>query len=216
MIPVQEAPEPPDFDKKVRQRGLSAIDELVGRPARVPHPGPVRDKIADAESEIPAGKFPPFWRDAMDDMRTAYEARCAYLALHIDPDSQTIDHFVPKAQAWDQVYEWNNYRFCSRTVNTLKGTSTNTIDPFEVQYGWFTLDLFSYTVIRGPTAPAEQLEKIDATLPLLNHPESCEQRQQFAEDYMDGHIDLHYLQRQAPFVALAFLPQTNSPTPQND
>lgn len=34
MIPVQLAPEPEAFDRDVRQKGLAAIDELVGRPSR--------------------------------------------------------------------------------------------------------------------------------------------------------------------------------------
>jgi hypothetical protein len=40
MIPVEPAPEPPDFDKKVRQPGLSAIAEMVGEPPTIQRRGP--------------------------------------------------------------------------------------------------------------------------------------------------------------------------------
>jgi hypothetical protein len=66
MIPVALAPEPADFDRKVRQPGLSAIDELVGRKPRLNRRGPKRKKLAGREDEIPAGAFPAFWREALD------------------------------------------------------------------------------------------------------------------------------------------------------
>ena len=53
MIPVVLAQAPKDFDEKIRQPGLSAIDEMVGRAPRVKRRGPRRAKIADAESKIP-------------------------------------------------------------------------------------------------------------------------------------------------------------------
>jgi hypothetical protein len=40
MIPVEPAPEPADFDSKVRQPGLSAIAELVGEPLTIKRRGP--------------------------------------------------------------------------------------------------------------------------------------------------------------------------------
>lgn len=79
MIPVILAAEPADFDLNVRQPGLSAIDELVGRAPRQQRRGPRRQQLADIESEIPAKKFPPFWRNALDHMLVLYERRCAYL-----------------------------------------------------------------------------------------------------------------------------------------
>lgn len=84
MIPVSLAPEPKGFDKDIRQPGLSAIDELVGRAPRIKRRGRRRAAIAATESRIPADKFPPFWRNALDDMMTAYEQRCAYLAMFIE------------------------------------------------------------------------------------------------------------------------------------
>jgi len=68
MIRVAPAPEPPRFDDDVRKPGLDAIREMVGEPPLVTRRGPKRKKIAASRDGIPAAKFPPFWRDALDDM----------------------------------------------------------------------------------------------------------------------------------------------------
>jgi hypothetical protein len=206
MIPVVLAKEPPDFDERVRQPGLAAIDELVGRPPRVKRRGPRRKKIADIESKIPATKFPPIWRQALDDMMDAYEQRCAYLAMFIEhTGSPTVDHVIPKSQAWDRVYEWTNYRLCVSVVNSKKGELLGLVDPIDVRVGWFELDLASFQVIRGTSAPSGQHKKIDETLPLLNIRDCRRQREAYIENYRRGPgaggIDLEYLERRAPFIA---------------
>lgn len=206
MIPVALAKEPADFDAKVRQPGLSAIDELVGRAPRIRRPGPRRKKIAETEAEVPTDALPPFWREALDDMMTAYEQRCAYLAMFIeDTGNPTVDHVIPKSLAWEKIYEWSNYRLCTGVVNSKKGELLGLVDPVEVKVGWFALDLASYRVGRGEAAPAALREKIDATLPLLNLRDCCAQRRRYVEDYRLGPgnrgIDLAYLERRAPFIA---------------
>jgi len=206
VIPVSLAPEPKTFDKKVRQPGLSAIDELIGRAPRIRRRGRRRAAIAATESSIPADKLPPFWRDALDDMMRAYEQRCAYLAMFIEETGgPTVDHVIPKSLAWDRVYEWSNYRLCAGVVNAKKGELLDLVDPVEAQTGWFELDLVSYRVVRGSSAPQAQREKIDATLPLLNIRDCCAQRKRYVEEYRRGPgargIDLTYLEHRAPFIA---------------
>lgn len=150
MIPVDLAPEPKEFDGDVRQPGLSAIDEMVGRSPRTKRPGPKRAQLATPsgqpmvrEEDIPAYKFPPYWRRALPAMVTAYQSRCAYLAMRIYPatGSPSVDHMLPKSRAWDQVYEWSNYRLCAQSINAKKGASEKLVDPFDVEMGWFTLNL---------------------------------------------------------------------------
>ncbi len=206
MIPVVLAEEPTDFDAKIRQPGLSAIDELVGRDPRIKRPGPRRKKVADTEAAISANAFPPFWRDALDDMMSAYQQRCAYLAMFIeDTGNPTVDHVIPKSLAWNQVYEWSNYRLCTGVVNSKKGELLGLVDPVEAEAGWFELDLASYRIVRGEAAPDARREKIDATLPLLNLRDCCVQRKRYVEDYRLGPgnkgIDFAYLERRAPFIA---------------
>lgn len=206
MIPVALAPEPVDFDAKVRQPGLSAIDELVGRTPRRPRSGPRRKPIATSEAKIPAEAFPPFWREALDDMMVAYEQRCAYLAMFIEwTGHPTVDHVVPKSYSWAKVYEWSNYRLCAGIVNSKKHELRGLVDPVQAKVGWFELDLASYRVVRGAFAPKTKHAKIDATLPLLNLRDCCLQRKRYVEDYRLGPgnkgIDLPYLERRAPFIA---------------
>lgn len=206
MIPVMLAKEPADFDANVRQRGLSAIDEAVGRAPRRRHPGPRREKIASTESDIPAECLPPLWRDAIDDMMTCYAQRCAYLAMHIEwTGSPTVDHVVPKSMAWTRVYEWSNYRLCAAIVNAKKGDLLGFVDPIDAQVGWFALDLASARVQRGAHAPKAQHNAVDATLELLNLRDCCRQRETYLTDYAKGPgrggIDLPYLERRAPFIA---------------
>ena len=120
MIRVALAKEPPDFDKKVRQPGLAAIDELVGRAPRIKHPGRRRAKVADTESKIPADKFPPIWRKALDDMMDAYERRCAYLAMFIEhTGNPTVDHVIPKSRGGGSG--WDNLVTCCKRCNNRKG-----------------------------------------------------------------------------------------------
>jgi len=206
VIPVALADEPEGFNEKVRQPGLSAIDELVGRAPRIKRPGPRRAKIAEHEALIPADRFPPFWRDALDAMMEAYKQRCAYLAMFIEETgTPTVDHVLPKSRAWDQVYEWSNYRLCTGIVNSKKGELLGLVDPIAAKTGWFELNLASYRVVRGVSAPKAQHRKIEATLPLLNLRDCCAQRRRYIEEYRRGPgakgIDLAYLEYRAPFIA---------------
>ena len=79
------------------------------------------------------------------------------------------------------------------------------VDPVEAKMGWFELDLPSYRVVRGTSAPTKQHPRIDATLPLLNLRDCCLQRRRYVEDYRLGPgnkgIDLAYLEHRAPFIA---------------
>ena len=206
MIPVGIADEPSDFDKNVRQPGRSAIEELVGRAPLVTRRGKRRQKVADIESDIPADKFPPFWRECIDNMMEVYQQRCAYLAMFIEhTGNPTVDHVIPKSQAWDQVYEWSNYRLCTSVVNSQKSNLLGLVDPFEVGVGWFELELTSYRVVRGANAPRAYHAKIDATLPLLNVRDCWQQRKRYVEYYECGPgakgIDISYLEHRAPFIA---------------
>jgi hypothetical protein len=204
MIQVLPAPEPPAFDQLVRQPGLSAIDELVGRPPRVPRPGPRRTAIAAQESDLPGEAFPPFWREASAELLAAYGRRCAFLALYLEhaTGNPSFDHWLPKSRHWEQVYEWSNYRLCAASVNTRKNAFTGLVDPFECQPGWFEIELVGFQVVRGVHAPAHLHAEIQATLDLLNDPEFCRARGEYVVEYAAGHILIDYLCRRAPFVAL--------------
>jgi hypothetical protein len=204
VIPVALAAEPADFDTKVRQPGLAAIDELVGRTPRLTRTGPRRKTVADTENKVPADKFPPFWRRILGDMLVCYERRCAYLAMYFEPatGNPTVDHALPKSYAWDKVYEWSNYRLCAAIINSRKGELLSFVDPFLVEPGWFELDLATFHVDRGAQAPRTRWAKVDATLSLLNQTDCLNQREEYVTAYRDGDISISYLERRAPFIAL--------------
>jgi hypothetical protein len=203
MIPIALAAEPATFNKRVRQRGLAAIAELVGKKPQQARSGRRREKIANRERDIPPSVFPPFWRDALDDMLVAYERRCSFLALYIEhaTGNPSVDHLLPKSRAWKQVYEWSNYRLCAALINGAKRDLVGLVDPFACGPHWFALELVGFQVIRGPGAPASRGREIDATLRLLNHDECRKAREVYVQEYERGAVTLDFLERRAPFIA---------------
>ena len=156
MIPVRPAEEPPNFDADVRQRGLRAIAELVGettpRTAGQPHA-----QVAQSREEIPATAFPPYWRQALIDLLASYDRICSYLCLYIPRGTATpsVDHMIAKSVRWDQIYEWRNYRLACSLMNARKGVAAHVLDPFEVEDGWFALNLSVFKVVPGTELPEE-------------------------------------------------------------
>jgi len=214
VIPVVQANEPPEFDARVRQPGLSAIDEMVGRPPRLKRPGPKRKQLLYAhgqpvtqERDIPADAFPPYWRDTLPQMLKAYEGRCAYLAMYIHhaTGSPSVDHVLPKSYAWNQVYEWANYRLCAQIINSKKGALLTLVDPFAIGPDWFVLNMNTLHVERGSAAPQAGWPRIDATLPVLNHRLCVSEREEYVRCYRlgpgAGGFDLAHLECRAPFIA---------------
>jgi len=206
MIPVRPAPAPPDFDRKVRQRGLSAIAELVGEPPLIKRPGRRRNKIAERREDIPAESFPPFWREALDDMMLAYDRICAYMAIYIGQvtGAPTVDHMIPRSVEWTQVYEWDNYRLACSLMNSRKNDAIYVLDPFQVKPGWFELELVGFQV-----KPADNLKplirtRVDRTITRLrlNDGDCRDARESYAVDYWNGEIPFTRLTRRAPFVAM--------------
>jgi hypothetical protein len=203
MIQVNLASEPSGFNAAVRQKGLSAIDEMVGRRPRLQRSGPRRLKIAEREQDIPADKFPPYWRDCLDELLQAYDRRCAFLALYLEhaTGNPSVDHMLPKSKRWDQVYEWNNYRVCTATINSRKSDLQGIVDPVDCRTGWFALEFVGFQVTAGDLAPAERQAAIHATLELVNTRDCCRAREEYVTSYLGRDIPLSYLERRAPFIA---------------
>ena len=204
VIPVTPAAEPKGFDARVRQPGLSAIDELIGRPPRLRRRGPRRKAVARQPRHIPPGKFPPFWRETIPELRAAYEGRCAYLAMYLEPATgdSTVDHFIARSRDWTQVYEWGNYRLCAGVINGTKGEQV-VLDPFTVGPGWFALEFVGFQVVPGPLAPSTRVDEIENTIIAvgLNAQECCAQREEYVRALEAGEVTLAYVRRRAPFIA---------------
>lgn len=216
MIPVPKAPEPEDFDERVRKKGLAAIAELVGEEPSSKRKGRKRRKVAATREQIPSDKFPPLWRDVLVDMHRLYEGRCAYLALYIEHGTgdASVDHFIPKSKHWDLVYEWSNYRLAAGTINSKKNDKEvdAAFDPFVVSPGLFALEFVGFQVKPGPAALGPMIEKVALAIidVGLNKPECCKARQEYVEAYQRGCISFGYLQRRAPFVAQELVRQGQS------
>ena len=206
MIPVTLAPEPPAFDKKVRQPGLRAIAELAGEQPDPPRTaGRPYSPVALSRDEIPAGKFPPYWREMLDDLMESYHRICAYLCLYIPrgTGAPSVDHTVAKSQRWDRIYEWSNYRLACSLMNARKGAAACVLDPFEIEEGWFALELADFQLVPGGGLPDDITEAVEDTIKRLrlNDHTCCEARKEYAEAYWNEDILFDYLKRHAPFVA---------------
>lgn len=205
MIRVDLAAEPPNFDHDVRKPGLDAIRELVGEKPTKQRRGPKRKQSTASRDAIPAKKFPPLWRSALDDMLVAYKRLCAYTCLYIEhvTGGASVDHLIPKSTRWDHVYEWSNYRLACALMNSRKNEAMDVIDPFEVRDGWFALELDECQVICGPGLDVATAARVDATITRLklNDEDCLKARREYARSYADGEIELVYLERRSPFIA---------------
>ena len=206
MIPVTPAPEPTAFDSKVRQPGLRAIAELAGEQPDPPRTaGQPYSPVAASRDEIPASKYPPYWREMLGDLMESYHRICAYLCLYIPrgTGAPSVDHAVAKSHRWDQIYEWSNYRLVCSLMNARKGAAACVLDPFEIEEGWFVLELVEFQVLPGDGLSDEITRAVANTIERLrlNDHELCKARAKYAEDYWNERIRLDYLERHAPFVA---------------
>ena len=205
MIRVEPEGEPERFDETVRQPGLRAIAELVGEEGLPARRGRPRKVVAQTRDAIPADKFPAVWTQALPDLMAAYGRLCAYICIYIErvTGGGSVDHMLPKSYAWQDIYEWHNYRLACTLMNARKNNYHDVLDPFEVEDGWFRLELVSYQVIPGegldPMIEARVLATIERLK--LNDHYCLKVREEYATALFDGDITLDYLRRRAPFLA---------------
>ncbi len=206
MIRIEVAAAPARFEERVRLPGLRAIAELVGEDSGRKRRGRVRARLAERREDLPAGSFPAFWNRILDDLETAYFGICAYCCLFIEPGtgSRTVDHMIPKSRDWQRVYEWSNYRLACGLMNSRKGDSSDVLDPFEVEAGWFALELVGFQVIPGPLASGAVLERVEKTIARLKLDRWSPVSRQM-KLYYDGYFSVpfswEYLRSRAPFLA---------------
>ena len=187
MIRVNQAPEPGNFDDRVRQRGL----RYLGNPARRP--------------TVKQWSSHSYWRDVGDELHNAYAGICAYSCHWIpyDTGADTVEHFRPKDTYPTEAYEWSNYRLVCATLNGRKGTFEDVLDPFVIQNGWFTINFPSLLVTPHPDLDPELQQSVDATIIRLglNDEGTClRSRVTWLAESCANHISLDHLQRRAPFI----------------
>ncbi|MBQ6657252.1 MAG: hypothetical protein IJM64_08225 [Ottowia sp.] len=188
MIAVQQQPEPPDFDTKVRQKGVAWMRARG---------------IADNQPLPKGTHLKEYWRECKPDVYERYGRCCAYLAVYKeDIGDVTIDHFIPKSLCPDLAYEWSNYRLASALINARKGQSRNVLDPFAVQNGWFHLELVTGHIYPNPALDTPTLTEVQATIARLklDNANYCGIRKKHFLMYLLGDISETHLKTYSPFV----------------
>ncbi|MCP4489649.1 MAG: hypothetical protein GY820_20390 [Gammaproteobacteria bacterium] len=182
MINVGGQPEPGNFDSEVRQPGANFLEKKANNPQL---------------------KFKNLWKKVSRDLHAAYGGICAYTCMYILPPG-SVDHFFPKSAHPDLAYEWSNYRLASQRVNQHKGDSTEVIDPFNVQAGWFVLDFPSCLVRSGENLSALVREQVENTIRILKLNDDdtlVQERCDMMVMYTDGEVEIGFLARRYPFLA---------------
>jgi hypothetical protein len=187
MIHVDKCPEPADFDVKVRRPGLSFL-------ATCSNP-----KTKDWRSNN-------YWKKANSDLYSSYGGVCAYTGewFSLTTSSVSVDHFLPKSSAPHLAFEWDNYRLTTQKANNNKANYI-IIDPFNVQPGWFALEIPSCLIVAGDNLASEiyaQVEFAIDKLKLNSDEEYVERRYETIIDYIVGDISFTFLQRRFPFIAI--------------
>ncbi len=219
MIHVDPAGEPAGFNDAVRVPGRRAIAEKVGKQPEVPRTagrpykqryhkvrqpdGTTKTLPIVREEDLPATELPPYWTEALGDLMTAYAQVCAFSCFRIHPvtGARSVDHMAPKSRAWSQVYEWRNYRLACSLLNARKRDFSAVLDPFEVEDGWFELELVGFQVRPAPGLDPEIRARIVATIETLGLDDFRDSRARDAELYWSGDISFAVLMKESPFVA---------------
>jgi hypothetical protein len=204
MIPVRKAPKPKNFDRDVRQPGLRAIAEMVGKIPPYPRRGGKSfKKIASRERDIPADKFPTYWTHALDDLMKEYGKICAYscFRIHQVTGGRSVDHFAAKSRNWRRVYQWSNYRLCCSRMNARKNDYGAVLDPFGIGEGWFQLELLGFQVLPNQQLPETTRDRIQDTIDKLGLNNFRADREHDAMRYWNRDISLRVLKEDSPFVA---------------
>lgn len=188
MIPVVKKPEPPDFDKKVRQPGK----KWLANPKN---------------ANVNPSNYKNYWTKCIPELSDAYNHMCAYLAVYFDSafGADSVDHFVPKSDPVDGkrlAYEWDNYRLSCLGENRKKNDKISPIDPFTMQPESFFIDFSDGKIVPNKNKPfAYVLKCVDAIKKLkLNEEVYCKMRKNHYLRYLKGDFTSQYMQSDSPFV----------------
>tara|TARA_Y100000815_G_scaffold97239_2_gene86047 strand:- start:4368 stop:4967 length:600 start_codon:yes stop_codon:yes gene_type:complete len=189
MLYVNPQPEPADFDAKVRQKGLSHL----------------RNNVLGLANPLPKGvKIPAYWQDCLDELYHSYGGVCAYLAIHFERiiGGGSVDHFAAKSALPGQAYEWGNYRLACSRMNSRKNRYSDVLDPFEVEDGWFRLEVVSGRLYPNPDLEPATLRAVKATITRLKlDDQGCrEVRARHFSDYTQKMYTAEFLRLRSPFV----------------
>ena len=180
MISVTPVPEPGGF-AEARRRGIAWA-------------------AANPDAERPA----PYWRPFRRELREGFQRRCGYTAMY-EP-AGTVDHFASVKNDRAKAYDWANYRFASAWINSAKKPSGDGqwVDPYEVQVGWFEVQLPDMQLRPGTNVPDHMVAKVAYTLkhlPIQDDERVIDQRREWYDMFKNGELPLAGLARLAPLIA---------------
>jgi hypothetical protein len=190
VIHVESQPEPADFDERVRQPGLRQL--ASGR---------------QLKNVWKKG----LWRESLPELWRAYGGVCAYLVIYIPKavGSKTVDHFVCKSSAPELAFDWSNFRLACSLMNTRKLDFDDVLDPFEVEDGWFTLELSTLEVLPASELSPEVRQRVVATIGRLrlNDPECREVRSEHYSMFLEAEVSWTALRKFNPFLTRELIRQ---------
>jgi len=184
VIPFDRKEEPDGFDTDARRPGLAWLES---------HPDATRPK--------------DYWSAFKGELATGFGNLCAYSAMY-EPVG-TVDHFVSCHEDRSLAYEWDNYRYASGWINSSKRNlpSSQMLDPFDVEDGWFRLLLPSLQlVVDEDVVPPEFIERARFVLERLHLRDDervLRQRREWYRMYQEEEVTMLGLRNKAPLIARA-------------
>ncbi len=190
MIKVLRKPAPEKFECAVRKKGMNFLKPFMA---------------SQTKPTAQDWKNKDYWNEVKPELRSAFEGRCAYLAMREYGDGE-IDHFVSKNINPELAYEWENYRFANSEVNKKKSNSTDILDPFIVEDHWFRVDLVTGKVLSTDYIPAEYREVADNTIKKLGLNKNSYRltRLSFSEESLKEHPSESHMKLLSNFAPLVW------------
>lgn len=179
-----QQPEPHSFNANVRKRGTRYLTK---------NPTPTSKDFRKNN----------YWKAAVNDLYAGYKGICAYTCMYFQRPG-SVDHFLPKSIYPQLAYEWSNFRLSTPRVNSHKGDSTDVVDPFVIQPGWFVLDFPSCLVKPGDSLSGVTAQQIINTITVLKLNEDdvfVQERCDLMLDFAESNVSLDFLSRRYPFLA---------------
>lgn len=149
---------------------------------------------------------PAYWREFNIDLGRGFKFLCGYMALWTTDG--TVDHFVSIDEDRSRAYDWDNYRYVAGWVNSSKQNvvSTDILDPYEVEEGWFEILLPTLELVVTSKVPPEKRARAEQTLkrlPIGRDERVIKRRGVYYDEYLNKNLDLAQLWRRAPLLAAA-------------
>lgn len=152
----------------------------------------------------PQPELTKYWVKFLDDLHEAYNGICAYLAVHIElvTGAATVDHFAPQSLSPGLAYEWHNDRLACLMMNSRKRQHLDVLDPFNVQNGWFQLNLVTGQILPNRALSPQLQQQVRDTIARLklDSPGNRAMRVRHFMDYTNNLYPSDHLKRYSPFV----------------